>query len=112
MTHLDWLSPLLRRVADAAAAASGQVVGCSLEDVAVLEKRYDIVLPEEYKAVLLALGRRADGFLDRREFEFYYDQLLDLTQAVRELARSNATGELCPDLPPNAFFIRGRCFEQ
>jgi hypothetical protein len=108
----DWLRPLLRRITDAAASASGRVVGCSLDDIAALEQRYDIVLPEDYRAVLLALGRRADGFLDREEFEFYYDQLLDLTQKVRELVGRRSTLHRYPDLPMSAFVIRARYLEQ
>jgi hypothetical protein len=55
--------------------------------------------------VLQAIGRRADGFLDRDEFEFYFDQLSTLTDKAVDLADA-------PAFPANAFFIRGRYLEQ
>lgn len=102
-----WLNDIVARIAASPRATPGGIVGCSDDEIAALESRYDVRLPVSYKAVLRAIGRRADGFLDREEFDFYQDQLLTLTERALHAGDDDALR-----LPYNIFFIRGRYLEQ
>lgn len=97
----------MRRIAASPRATPGGIAGCSVDEVAALESRYGIRLPQSYKDVLQAIGLRAGGFLDREEFDFYQDQLLTLTDRAIDVADEGA-----PAFPSNVFFIRGRYLEQ
>lgn len=103
-----WLEDIVTRIAASPAATPGGIAGCSAGEIAALESRYGIRLPRSYKDVLQAIGRRADGFLDREEFDFYQDQLLTLTERAIDIADDEGG----PAFPSNVFFIRGRYLEQ
>jgi hypothetical protein len=100
-----WLDDIVARIAASPAATPGGIAGCSVDEIAALESRYGVRLPQSYKDVLAAIGRRADGFLDRDEFDFFQDQLLILTGKARDHADA-------PGFASNTFFIRGRYLEQ
>lgn len=46
------------------------VVGCSEADIARLESRYELKLPESYKEFLRLMGRNADGFHDGDSWKY------------------------------------------
>lgn len=102
-----WLEDIVTRIAASPTATPGGIAGCSAGEIAALESRYGLRLPQSYKDVLGAIGQRADGFLDREEFDFYQDQLLSLTEKAIDLASDEGF-----ELPANTFFIRGRYLEQ
>lgn len=102
-----WLNDIVTRIAASPTATPGGIEGCSIDEIAALEGRYGIRLPQSYKDVLGAIGRRADGFLDREEFDFFHDQLLTLTERAIDQADDDA-----PSFAANTFFIRGRYLEQ
>lgn len=106
-TRPAWLNDIVARIAACPRATPGGIAGCSIEEIAALESRYGIRLPQSYKDVLGAIGKRAEGLFDREEFDVYQDQLLRLTEKAIELASDEGF-----ELPANTFFIRGRYGEQ
>lgn len=106
-TRPAWLNDIVARIAASPTATPGGIVGCSTDEIAALESRYGIRLPQSYKDVLRAIGRRADGFLDRQEFDVYQDQLLTLTEKAIDIAGDDGLA-----FPAHTFFIRGRYLEQ
>ena len=57
-----WLTDIVTRIAASPKATPAGIAGCSLDQIAALESRYGIRLPQAYKDVLQAIGRAADGF--------------------------------------------------
>ena len=103
-----WLDDIVKRIAASPRATAGGIAGCSLDEIAALEDRYAVRLPQAYKDVLQAIGRRADGLFDREELDVHHDQLMTLTERAIDIAAHEGVAAF----PANAFVIRGRYLEQ
>lgn len=74
---------------------------CREEEIAGLERKFGVRLPESYKKFLRLMGRGPRGFLECDHWEAFYPDLLGMGQgAVYE-------GE-CPDLPEDYFVFASR----
>lgn len=76
-----------------------KVKGCTVEEIDVLEKKYNIQFPLFYKEFLLNMGKHSGNFLE--EYTYNYDSLLDdlHTDSKNVLLANNI------DIPNNAFFF-------
>ncbi len=84
------------------------IIGCSENEVRLVEESAGLHLPSAYKHFLLVMGRRAGLLL--RDVYMFYDDMIGLNQlAIRKL-------ELCESgnlqLPENAFVFALRGGEQ
>ena len=74
---------------------------CREEEIAGLERKFGVRLPESYKKFLRLMGRGPRGFLECDHWEAFYPDLLGMGQGtVYE-------GE-CPDLPEDYFVFASR----
>ncbi len=105
----SWVEKIITRI-HAAATSPEEIVGVAEEDVATLAERYRCKFPQEYCYVLQCIGRGAGAILDRNEFEFYYDQLIELNDYVR-LEHGQFLSQAGFDAS-DVFVIRGRYREQ
>jgi hypothetical protein len=89
-------------------AETHQLLGCTDQDIEQIEKRYG-TLPNSYKQIMSLLGRRAGKLVNRYEFVFYIDQVLNLNEEILETRRESILeNEEILDLPENFFFITSR----
>lgn len=89
-------------------ASLEEIEGCSKEEIDTIEIKYG-KLPRSYRSILELVGKSAGKLIDRNEFNFYYDQIIDLSDRVygyREEAVS--AGEAVVDLPEDILFISSR----
>jgi len=74
---------------------------CREEDIAALERRFGVRLPESYKKFLRLMGRGPREFLECDHWDAFYPELLELGQGAEYEA-------VCPDLPENYFVFASR----
>lgn len=90
------------------------IQGCSLDEIADLEKKYSISLPASYKSFLLYLGKKSGKLVDRNEYSIDYKSVLQMTEyEKRSIKEANedpeeAEFEAAIELPENALLILGR----
>lgn len=92
-----------------------KLIGCSDNEISEIEKKYMIKLPESYKNVLKYIGISADKLIDTNEYEFYYKEIINLTDEIhneRSIIDKEEEGKPLIKLPDNLFFIMGRYREQ
>jgi hypothetical protein len=101
---------------EASRVASRQTMaGCLDEEVARLEQRYQVRLPESYALFLRLMGHRAGNLVGREELDLYYPDVLRLTAEERGFwaeVRAEDPGATIVELPPHALLICGRYGEQ
>ncbi|MCD7059918.1 SMI1/KNR4 family protein [Pelagibacterium xiamenense] len=88
-------------------AGPGNIVGCSSEEIAALERQYG-PLPRSYRAVLRTIGHGAGRLAEQAECEFYYDQLAQINAGARWALEAWAEDGHDPEVPEAAFFIGAR----
>ena len=93
--------------------------GCTEEEIRILEAKYNIKLPDSYKSFLMEYGHGGSNIVDDKEFEYKYDVVLNLTEAMtRERNKINAglaakgADKLLPMFLEKLFFIASRYGEQ
>src|SRR5215472_12204415 len=102
----DIVTDLYRRLIAVRVAKPEEIIGCSDEEVELVEKKYDVVFPTSYRLFLKTFGKAAGDFL--RDADYLYDSLLTLTDEAKELMPDN--GE--PVLPDRTFVFSMRYREQ
>lgn len=102
---LSEIEQFQRRLLSSGTALEYQIRGCTDEELESLESKYGH-LPESYRQIMLLVGRRAGKLVDRREFDFYIDQVIDLNKWWR--STENDDEEDSFELPENIFFISSR----
>ncbi|WP_017327139.1 SMI1/KNR4 family protein [Synechococcus sp. PCC 7336] len=60
-------------------ASDSQLIGCTTEELDEIEDSYGN-LPKSYREIMKLIGRKAGRLVDRREFEFYLDQILKINE--------------------------------
>ena len=56
-------SELAQMLIEAGFAKTGPFVGCSIEDLSELEKRFSVTLPRAYKEFMIVMGQESGNFL-------------------------------------------------
>ncbi|AZZ92336.1 SMI1/KNR4 family protein [Hahella sp. KA22] len=88
---------------------SGTNIGCSGSEIAAIEHKYSITLPQSYKEFLGRYGRSCEA-LDDNEFNYQYEHVKGMTELLikdrqRLLIEED---ELADPFPENIFFIMER----
>ncbi|WP_017327138.1 SMI1/KNR4 family protein [Synechococcus sp. PCC 7336] len=60
-------------------ASEYQLIGCTPQELEEIDIKYG-KLPKSYRQIMRLIGHRAGKLIDRREFEFYYDQVLEVNE--------------------------------
>jgi hypothetical protein len=75
-------SNLLSRLLQAGLASPDAVIGCSDQEIRIIEERFDLELPKVYKECLKILGKCAGSFLQGNVF--LYPELLEFGDRARQ----------------------------
>jgi hypothetical protein len=86
----------------------GELKGCSEEDIASIEMRFEVRLPGRYKGFLRAIGRNPGPLM--WDCEFCYEDLPDLDKFARRMLAAYEGESL--KLPSKAFVWETRQSEQ
>lgn len=92
-----------------------ELSGCDDNQLKDIEDKYQVKLPESYKHILKIIGHNAGGLIDTKEFDFYYKDILKMTEEVvteRDEIDAEEDGDPLITLPDKTFFILGRYEEQ
>jgi SMI1 / KNR4 family (SUKH-1) len=113
----DRFQRLLERMERSGVASLSQLVGCSEQEVAALEARYGLRLPEAYTLYLRVMGHKSGRLFTCDHMAVYYRYVLEMTAEQRQIwAEWKAEDGSGPppqfDLPPNALLIADRLGEQ
>lgn len=113
----DRFQRLLRRMEKSAVALPSQLVGCSEQEVAALEARYQLRLPQTYTTYLQVMGHKSGRLFTHDHMAVFYRYVLEMTADERQLwAKSNAVDGSGPppgfELPPDGLLIAGRLGDQ
>lgn len=97
--------------------------GCTPDEIRALETKYAVQLPASYRSFLEEFGHGGADIFDRKEIDFDYDKVLEITEFVfsfrkkveeriadiceRE-GRSSHSDEKFSALPENVLFIANR----
>jgi len=97
--------------------------GCTAQEIRALELKYDVRLPDAYRAFLAEFGRGGAEVLDFKELDFLYPHVMDITAYVHDYrtrieerlaalcAREGAEpgpGDRLSALPEHSLFIANR----
>jgi SMI1 / KNR4 family (SUKH-1) len=99
---------LAERLQATSLLGSGELRGCSKDDITRLEQRTGLRMPEAYKDFLRAVGRNPGPLM--WDCEFCYDDLPDLDTFARSMLAAYEGNRL--GLPPGAFVWETRQPEQ
>ncbi len=100
---------LIRRLLRSGMAKKNDLLPCTANEIAALEKRHGVYLPTAYKIFLQAMGKGAGDFLVNDHWYAFYDHLMEsgfgTTLAPEDLE------ELEFELPANSFVFATRMGE-
>lgn len=92
-------------------ALPGDLKGCSSSEIAALEERYKITLPEIYRTYLETMGHESGRLLTHDHYAATYEYVLQMTGEYREDCQEFSDEPLV-QLPADALIIVGRLDEQ
>lgn len=107
----------LQRMERSNVASPSQLVGCSDQEIATLEARYSLRLPETYALYLRVMGLESGRLFTWDHIAAFYRHVLAMTAEQRELwaqHRAEEGGGPPPEfeLPADALIIAGRLGNQ
>lgn len=106
----DRIRSLLARLEDGGVAARSERAGCTQEEIASLETRFSLRIPQTYRDFLQVLGHRSGRLFTHDHLATSYSQVLKLTENVRTALAEAFEREF--RLPADALVILGRLGEQ
>jgi hypothetical protein len=109
------LASLVERMEARAIASRTELEGCSEQEIAQLERRYSIKLPQSYRAFLRTMGHRSGRLFRYDHWAESYEYVLELTDEERKEAKQRgpeASRRLEEILGPDGLIILGRLGEQ
>jgi hypothetical protein len=114
---IDRFDRLLQRMERSDIATISDLVGCSEEEVAALEARYGLQLPQTYFLYLRVMGHRSGRLFTCDHMAVFYPYVLKMTAEQRRMwAECQAEDGGGPpgsfELPPDALLIAGRLGDQ
>ncbi len=113
----DRFRRLLQRMERSNVASPSQLTGCSEQEVAALEARYGLRLPEIYTLYLRVMGHKSGRLFTCDHMAVFYRHVLTMTADERQSwAECNAEDGSGPPpafaLPADALLIAGRLGDQ
>jgi len=113
----DRFQQLLLRMERSGIASPPQLVGCSEQEIAALEARYNLCLPQTYMLYLRVMGHKSGRLFTCDHMAVYYRNVLAMTAEQRQVwAECNDEDGSGPppnfDLPADALLIAGRLGDQ
>jgi hypothetical protein len=90
-------------MATSGVAAPHELQGCTKAEIASLEGRYGLRLPNTYRRYLELMGHRSRRLFTSDHMAVFYKHVLDLTDDVR-----TGPAPASFQLPPDAFVVAGR----
>ncbi|MBD3675649.1 MAG: SMI1/KNR4 family protein [Planctomycetaceae bacterium] len=102
---------LLAYLESAEIASAGDLKSCAPSEIAVLEERYQITLPESYRTYLETMGHESGRLLTHDHYAATYEYVLQMTGEYREDCEEFPE-EPHVKLPADALIIVGRLAEQ
>lgn len=87
----------LKQISNLLANTGNELIPCTLAEVTELEKKFQVVLPHEYKEFLLIMGKGAGEYM--LGSSCFYEDLFNLHEWAREIMAENDL----PELPSKAF---------
>lgn len=117
LVDLERFQRLLQRMERSGVASLSQLVGCSEQEVAALEARYRLHLPEAYRVYLRVMGHNSGRLFTCDHMAVFYRYVLEMTAEQRQIwAESNAEDGSGPppsfDFPADGLLIAGRLGDQ
>jgi hypothetical protein len=109
------LAMLVERMEACRVASREDLEGCSDEEIARLERRYSVNLPESYRSFLKVMGHRSGRLFRYDHWAGTYEYVLNLTEEERETAKragADAAQKLDAILGTDGLIILGRLGEQ
>jgi len=92
-------------------ASRKELIGCTPDEIAILESRYSLVLPEAYRNYLAVMGHSSGRLLTHDHYAARYEHVLQMTEEYREFI-DEYPDEPHVTLPPDALTIVGRLGQQ
>jgi hypothetical protein len=93
------------------------LLGCTVEEITILEAKYHVSLPASYRSFLLRLGKN-NNLVDKSEYSIDYDSVLTMTEKellsikeVQEEILAEGLDEEVLELPVHALLFLKRCDE-
>jgi hypothetical protein len=115
MLASESMAELVKELLDKRTATATSIRGCSDAEIAELEYKYGVRVPDTYREFLRRLGHRA-GRLVTSEFNIYYPDVMQMTAMYREYCAEAAhwpQDETRPiELPSGQLIISNRYGEQ
>lgn len=113
----DRFQRLLQRIERSRVASLSDLVGCSEQEVAALEARYGLRLPQTYELYLRVMGHKSGRLFTHDHMDVFYSNALEMTAEHRQMwAEWQAErGDDPPPsftLPTDALIIGSRLREQ
>ena len=109
MTSDNRFRRLLDRMTANQVASAADLVGCSDAEIAALESRYTLRLPQSYRQYLQTMGHRSGRLFTHDHLAVFYRYVVNMTE---DLKRDWAQGVDAPpatfSLPAGALLICGR----
>lgn len=101
----------MERLYETGVARPGQLQGCTADEIAALEAKYAIVLPDTYRRFLETMGHGAGRLFAHDRVEASYPQVLEMTEDQRRWHRDEPEEQpIC--LPDDALIVLGRLGQQ
>ena len=105
----DPFDRLLAKMAKSNVASADELQGCTSAQIAAIEKRYSVRLPNTYRRYLEVMGRKSGRLFTHDYLSTDYRFALRGTAEVRKQLVEWESGF---EIPPDAFVILGRDAEQ
>ena len=105
------LDDFMTRLLTAGIASETDLAGCSDEQIALLERKYAVRLPESYRWYLKRMGHSSVRLFTHDHVRASYDDVLVLTEQERARQQSFPVAERV-ELPTDALVILDRLGEQ
>lgn len=106
----DSYDDLLNLLEEEAIASRESLIGCTSEEIEILEQRYGIKLPKSYRQYLEQMGHESGRLFTHDHLAVFYPYVLEMTAEERQYA-AEEPGEKGIELPDDALIILGRLSE-
>jgi len=99
---------LVSRLVSSGIAKPNEIIGCSDQDILLIQNKSGLQLPQAYIDFLIAIGRNAGSFMS--DIDFLFPKVLGLNEAAADILNDWEEGKLV--LPEKAFVFSMRYGEQ